>query len=64
MIEKEIETVAEGDVRIGFRARRSVLYGWAQGIEDDWYVTRDVVDPNWIGGYSTRCKAREALKKL
>ena len=63
---KEIETVFDSsEVVMGYRARRSCIFGYAQGIEDYWVTGRlesGVIKFSWVG-YKTRKQAEQALKE-
>lgn len=61
---KEIITVFESDVVIGYMARRSVIAGIASGIPNGWVICGNIRVPNWIGNYSTRREAREVLQQI
>jgi hypothetical protein len=58
----QIKTIWENNRRLGFIARRSVIYGCAQEVSDGWMYSRHIIAPLWVGNYSTRKLATEALK--
>lgn len=46
---REVFTVEDDrGVVLGFATQRVVLYGVAQGVDDAWYVTRDLLKPHWV----------------
>jgi len=57
----EIKTVYENDICMGFIARRSVIHGMAQEINNGWMFTKYIIAPLWIGNYPTRKRAIKSL---
>lgn len=60
---KEILSIFENGICIGFIARRSVIRGYALDIENGWIVVEDFSNlSEWRGNYLTRKQAISALK--
>lgn len=59
---KEVTTVVENGVVIGYMARRSVIAGMAWDIPNGWVICADIRKPSWTGNYATRKAAREVLQ--
>lgn len=57
---KEILSVFDGDIAIGFIARRHVIYGMNQEVAPGWCIMKPLVNL-WEGNYATRKEAAEAL---
>jgi hypothetical protein len=59
---KEIITVLNhNNMVVGYLARRSVIFGFAQEIPDGYVFTKSIVKPDWQGNYPTK---RDAVKNL
>lgn len=54
----EIKSVNCRGKRIGFIARRSAIFGFAQDIEDTWCATTNIIAPEWITSFANRKEAR------
>lgn len=60
----QIKSIYEGNMRIGFIARRSTIIGCTDSIQDGWMAVEKLSYPPcfWWGNYNTRKEAAEALK--
>lgn len=50
----QIRTIYKDNIQIGFIARRSLIKGCIQGINDGWICTMSIKSPTWFGNYATR----------
>jgi len=58
---KDILTVLENDIRVGYICRRHHLFGLSSEIPLGWCVCKDVLSGKWQGNFTTR---KEAVKYL
>lgn len=61
----EVFSLFVNNVGVGFLVRRYVLFPSGDLTPDnEWYATRDLLDPEWIGGFKTRREARQYLEGI
>ena len=60
----DVKTVSIRGKNIGFIVRRSFLYGISDRNPNGWMITLNILNPMWVGNYSTRRAARVALQNL
>lgn len=58
---REIITIIDNDIVIGFIARRRVVFGVCE-IDHLWCVTHNLCTKGWFGAFPTRKGAIEFLK--
>ena len=57
------EVIDEQDMRIGFIARFSTIYGCSQHQPNGWVASESVIKPFWFGNFAKRSHAVKELKK-